>query len=114
MRRLLNTDSPALQTVLANQRALVLKQLQRSMRPMLERRTTREHSVATVLRSRHARLSAGLLQRGLFDRRDERLASAQTSLLEEAIAESASRLRELSGADDRRIDAELVFAVLFD
>jgi hypothetical protein len=55
------------------------------------------------------------LQGGLFDRRDERLASAQTSLLEEALSQSASRLRELGGANDLKIDAaELVFAALLD
>ena len=115
MRTLLNSDWPPLQTVLANHCAVVLQQLRPSVRPMLERYSAREHSLASVLRSRHARLSAGLLQRSLFDRRDERLASAQTSLLEEALSQSASRLRELGGFDDLRIDAaELVFAVLLD
>jgi hypothetical protein len=85
------------------------------MRPALERYTAREHSLTSVLRSRHARLSAGLLQRGLFDRRDERLASAQSSLFEEALSQSAGRLRELDGSDDLRIDAtELVFAMLLE
>jgi hypothetical protein len=115
MRTLLNTDLPAFQTVLANHCTLVLQQLRPSIRPMLARYSAREHSLANVLQSRHARLSAGLLQRGLFDRRDERLASAQTSLLEEALSQSASRLRELSGFDHLRIDAaELVFALLLD
>jgi hypothetical protein len=115
MRTLLNTDLPALQAVLAKHRTVVLQQLGSSLRPMLERYSAREHSVAHVLRSRHARLSAGLLQRGLFDRRDEHLASAQTSLLEEALSQSATRLRELSGFDDLRVDAaELVFALLLD
>ena len=115
MRTLLNADLPALQTVLANHRALVLQQLRLSVRPMLERHSAREHSLASVLRSRHARLSAGLLQRGLFDRRDEHVASAQTSLLAEALSQSANRLRELGGFDNLRIDAsELVFALLLD
>jgi hypothetical protein len=115
MRTLLNTDLPAFQTVLANHCTLVLQQLRPSIRPMLARYSAREHSLANVLQSRHARLSAGLLQRGLFDRRDERLASAQTSLLEEALSQSASRLRELGGFDHLRIDAaELVFALLLD
>jgi hypothetical protein len=82
---------------------------------MLERHSARERSLASVLRSRHARLSAELLQRGLFDRRDEHLASAQTSLLEEALCQSANRLRELGGFEDLRIDVtELVFALLLD
>jgi hypothetical protein len=82
---------------------------------MLNRCRAREHSLAGGLRSRHARLSAGLLQRGLFDRRDEHLAFAQTSLLEEALSQSANRLRELGGFDNLRIDAaELVFALLLD
>jgi hypothetical protein len=115
MRTLLKADLPALQTVLASHRALVLEQLRPSIRPMLERFSARERSLASVLRSRQARLSAGLLQRGLFDRRHDRLASAQNSLLEDALSESAGRLRELRGSDDLRIDAsELVFAVLLD
>jgi hypothetical protein len=115
MRSLLNTDLPALQTVLANHGALVLQQLRPSLQPMLERYRAREHRLASVLRSRHARLSAGLMQRGLFDRRAEHLASAQTSLLEEALSQSANRLRELGGFDDLRVDAaELVFALLLD
>lgn len=115
MRTLLSTDSPGLQTVVANHCALVLQQLRLSVRPMLERYSAREHSLASVLRSRHARLSAGLLQCGLFDRRDEHLASAQTTLLEEALSQSASRLRELDGFDNLRIDAaELVFALLLE
>jgi superfamily II DNA or RNA helicase len=115
MRTLLNTDLPALQTVLVNHRTLVVQQLRPSLRPMLERYRAREHRVARVLRSRHARLSAGLLQRGLFDRRDEHLASAQSSLLEEALSQSANRLRELGGFEDVRVDAtELVFALLLE
>jgi superfamily II DNA or RNA helicase len=115
MRTLLNTDLPALQTVLANHCTLVLQQLRPSIRPMLARYSAREHSLASVLRSRHARLAAALLQRGLFDRRDEHLASAQTSLLEEALSQSASRLRELAAFDNLRIDAaELVFALLLE
>jgi superfamily II DNA or RNA helicase len=115
MLTLLNTDLPALQTVLANHCELVLQQLRPSVRSMLNRCRAREHSLAGGLRSRHARLSAGLLQRGLFDRRDEHLAFAQTSLLEEALSQSANRLRELGGFDNLRIDAaELVFALLLD
>jgi hypothetical protein len=115
MRTLLNTDLPALQTTLANHCDLVLQQLRPSVRSMLEHCRARERSLASVLRSRHARLSAGLLQRGLFDRRDEHLAFAQTSLLEEALSQSANRLRELGGFDNLRIDAaELVFALLLE
>jgi hypothetical protein len=115
MRTLLSTELTTLQTVLANHAALLPKTLRPSMRSMLERYSAREHSLASVLRSRHARLSAGLLQRGLFDRRDEHLASAQTSLLEEAVSRSANRLRELGGFEELRVDVtELVFAVLLD
>jgi hypothetical protein len=68
-----------------------------------------------VLQARHARLSAELLQRSLFDRRDERLAAAQASVLDEALSQSAQHLRDTGQFDDPRIDAtELVFAVLLE
>lgn len=115
LRTLLNPDLAALQAVVAAYRTQLRQQLRRSMRPALDRYSAREHSLTSVLRSRHARLSAGLLQGGLFDRRDERRAFAQTSLLGEALSQSASRLRELGVADDLRIDAtELVFALLLE
>jgi len=115
MRALLNPDAAPLESVVAGTSDRLLEQLQQSMRSALERWSGRECDLMAALRTRHGRLSAGLLQRGLFDRRDERLAAAQASLLDEALSQSAGRLRDLAQSSDLRIDAcELVFAVLLE
>ncbi|MGH9257100.1 MAG: DEAD/DEAH box helicase [Vicinamibacterales bacterium] len=114
-RAVLNPDMPALQHVLADRRDQLLRQLHGSTQLARQRWSGRECDLMAVLRARHARLSAGLLQRGLFDRRDERLAAAQTSLLDAALSRSEHRLRDLAQADDLRTDtSELVFAVLLE
>jgi hypothetical protein len=43
-------------------------------------------AIAADVSAQHARLSAALLQRGLFDRRDERAASAQARILASVLA----------------------------
>ena len=72
----------------------------------------REHAIVASLEQRHARLAAALLQPGLFDRRSERVASAQASLIADARSRAAARLMELDASarpvvEERR----LVFAV---
>ena len=66
--------------------------------PWLELSRRREQAIADALRRRHGRLSAELVQPGLFDRRAERAAAAQTARAEEALARSRDRLDVL----DRR------------
>ena len=75
----------------------------------------RERALIEALRARHARLSAGLMQRALFDRRDERMAAAQSALLEEALSASDARLTELAAAEHPRVDScQLVFGVAIE
>lgn len=67
------------------------------LEPWLDLSLRREHAIADDLRQRHARLSVELLQPGLFERRAERAAAAQTARVDEAISRSQAR----SGALDR-------------
>jgi hypothetical protein len=75
----------------------------------------REQAIAGRLRERHARLSATLLQPGLFDRRSDRLASEHHEALQEALSRSSLRIAHLSGLSDVRADApSLVFGLLVE
>lgn len=74
----------------------------------------REDAIVATLRESHARLSATLLQPGLFDRRAERAAAAQAARVEEAVRTSLARQTLLARA--RRLHAaerDLVFGVTF-
>ena len=64
----------------------------------LDLATRREEAIARALRESHARLSAVLLQPGLFGRHAERAAAAQTSRVDEAVAKSHARLTMLDRA----------------
>ncbi|HWV94364.1 MAG TPA: hypothetical protein VNZ24_08600, partial [Vicinamibacterales bacterium] len=63
-----------------------------------DRAAVREHALARSIESERARLSASLLQRGLFDRRAERALSAQTAVLDEALARCRARLGEIESS----------------
>jgi len=113
--RALLKDRPALQRVLPEVQAIALTTLEASLHGAFQRWRDRERDLMDGIRRRHARLSAALLQRALFDRRDERLAASQTALLGQALAQSESRLTDLAGCGDMRIDAcDLVFAVVLE
>ena len=74
----------------------------------------REDAIVATLHESHARLSATLLQPGLFDRRAERAAAAQAARVEEAVRKSLARQTLLARA--RRLhaaDCDLVFGVTF-
>ena len=90
-----------------------LAALEAALKAFLDRSALRERAVARALESERARLSASLLQRGLFDRRAERAFSAQTAVLDEALARCHARLGEIESTG--RIVAEptrLAFALL--
>jgi len=80
----------------------------------LDLATRREEAIVRALRESHARLSAGLLQPGLFDRHAERAAAAQTLRVDEAVARSRARLTMFHRA--RRLGPDervVVFGVVF-
>ncbi|HKC56305.1 MAG TPA: DEAD/DEAH box helicase [Vicinamibacterales bacterium] len=85
-----------------------------SLTAWLDLAVRREDAIATRLRDTHARLSATLLQPGLFDRRAERAAAAQASRVEEALQKSRARETLLARARQlHAADRELLFGVTF-
>jgi hypothetical protein len=64
----------------------VLAAAQREIAAAATARARRVKAIAADVRAQHARLSAALLQRGLFDRRNERAASAQARILASVLA----------------------------
>ena len=90
-----------------------LTALDAALKAFHDRAVVREHALARYIESERARLSAALLQRGLFDRRAERALSAQTAVLDEALARCRARLGEIESS--ARLVAEplrLAFALL--
>ncbi len=72
----------------------------------------RERAIASVLQRQRARLSAAILQPGLFDRRHERISEAQSHLLDQAVALTQARLLALDRLRDIRTEmCGLSFAV---
>jgi hypothetical protein len=77
--------------------------------------TARETGLLHALQRHQARLCAGLVQGGLFDRRAERASAAQSALLEEALAQSHDRQAQLLARLTPRAEGcDLVFAVTFE
>lgn len=66
----------------------------------------RVEAIARHLRAERARLSARLLQPGLFDRRAERVLSLQNAVLDEALALCQIRLDEIARASQPAIERE--------
>jgi hypothetical protein len=82
------------------------------LRQPIELMTRRERAIVRALQQHHARLSADLMQRGLFDRRMERMAEAQSALLEVALTQCEARLESLVQLSRVRTDElQLVFAL---
>ena len=74
----------------------------------------RERSMLQALHDSHARLSAALLQPGLFDRRAERAAAAQSARVEEAVEQSRTRETMLERWRCLRADrSALLFGITF-
>lgn len=106
---------PGVQRVLAEARGRLLQELRRSLDRAVGVWRTREWRVTDELQSDDGRLSAGLLQPGLFDRRAEHLAASQASLLTEALVRSEERLADLSAIQQPLVEGcDLIFAVLLE
>lgn len=115
IRSLLSPDHVSVASGLRDAGSGRLDELRRVLVEPLVMWTGRERDLQRCLRHDHARLSRGLVQRTLFDRREERLAAAQQALLDEALSRSADRLRELEALGQLTVDSQaLVFGVLFD
>jgi hypothetical protein len=108
----LDYHDPGLTALLQQEQATKLAALAEEMRAPVALLTDRERAIAKVLEERHARLAAGLVQTGLFDRRAERAAAAQASVLSEARSQTAARLIELAASGRPMLEeCRLVFAV---
>jgi len=74
----------------------------------------REQAMVNALHDSRARLSAAMLQRGLFDRRAERAVAAQAARVEEAVGKSSARLAMLARWRFLRADEQtLLFGIAF-
>jgi len=67
-----------------------------ALKQLVTLNSVRERAICAGIRTRHARIAAELLQPGLFDRRAERRAAAQSSVFEEALAQCQSRIDDLA------------------
>jgi len=94
----LDTWGPIVGSTLDGQRQALRASLETSLRRYLDQATRRERALAETLEKERARLSAALLQRGLFDRRAERASAAQHAVLDEALGRCHTRLDELATA----------------
>ena len=104
---------PAAMKSLTSQATIALtQQLQRDLEAPLARWLRRERSLADRITRDHARLAAGLLQRGLFDRRADRQAARQQSLLDEALSRSRQKQQELAARASVHPLTDLAFAVV--
>jgi hypothetical protein len=83
-------------TRLERERQKVQTSLEISLRTYVDQAVRRELALAETIDQERARLSATLLQRGLFDRRAERASAAQRAVLDEAILRCHTRLDELA------------------
>jgi len=82
--------------------------------PWIEIFLRREDAIVRALRENHARLSARMLQPGLFDRRAERVAAAQATRVDEAVIRSCVRLDAIDRLRRLRCgEQRLLFGIRF-
>ena len=106
-------ELPLLAPALRAQQRTARASLEQALRAPLDLAARRERAIAGTLQAQRARLSAGLLQPGLFDRRAERLLDMQRAVLDEALERCRIRLDDIGRG--RRLLAErptLAFAVI--
>jgi len=98
VREWLRASSSSIATIVADHHERSLAAASTSTQQPLTLAAAREHAIREALTRHRARLSATLLQGGLFDRRGERAAAAQTAIIEEALERCAVRLRDIDEA----------------
>jgi superfamily II DNA or RNA helicase len=100
-------------SIFENERERMLMALASSLKAFFDRAGQREQALVRSIENDRGRLSAALLQRGLFDRRAERALNAQTVVLDDALARCRTRLREIESAGAIAAEpARLAFALL--
>jgi superfamily II DNA or RNA helicase len=114
-RRLLDPAHPVVDRARRTGVAALAEAAGRASRRTLLVQAGRERALHHELVRHQARLSADLLQPGLFDHRHERAAAAQAALLDDALAASSLRLEQLSAAASLHVEScALVFGVAVD
>ena len=102
------------ETIAAGYHNRLLTLVAAEIAPWLELSRRREEAIVRALRESHARLSAGLLQPGLFDRRTQRAAAAQAARVDEAMVKSRARLDALERLRRLRCsERRLLFEIRF-
>jgi hypothetical protein len=111
--RWIELSMPRLEQTLAIEGSRALASLEASLRTPLVLASRRERAIAGSIAADRARLAADLLQPGLFDRRAERLRTAQAAVLDEALAYCRAHLETISGTGHPVIERlRLAFAVI--
>jgi hypothetical protein len=108
-------ETAALQRLVSDAQVAYIDELREAIRQPIDLGVRRELDLMSVMREDHARLSAGLLQGTLFDRRRERAAASQAAVLADALSRCRARLDELRACDQLRVErCYLAFAVLLE
>ena len=110
--RVMLRPGSTLQQLVDNAGLQRIQELRDALRKPLALWVQREVDMIGVMRRQHARMSASLLQAGLFDRRSDRAAESQAAILDAALSRCCSRLDDLRACDDLSVDrCELALAV---
>jgi superfamily II DNA or RNA helicase len=113
VRGVMNPDE-ALTYVAAAHHQEMVADLSTRVRPSLELSLRREDAIIGVIRVRQGRLSAALLQRGLFDRRSDHAAAARAAILDDVLLKSAVHVQRLHRLDQVAADSpSVVFGIVF-
>jgi hypothetical protein len=115
IRRCLTSDSTSVEQALSAARNRMLLELRDALRRPAALWARREQALMAELHDCRARLSAGLMQRPLFDSRRQRLTASQSALLDEALSQSAGRLQDLEALRAVEIEScRLAFAAVIE
>jgi superfamily II DNA or RNA helicase len=113
--RIMLQPGAMLQRLIADASNEQIRALHDALRKPLALWVRREMDMMGLLRRQHARMSASLLQAGLFDRRSDRAAAGQAAVLDVAISRCCSRLDYLRGCNHLSIEShELVLAAVLE
>ncbi len=96
VRRAANLSRDVLTHIVGTEHERLAARLLVTLREPVTLARLREQAIVTAAQHRHARLAAALIQRGLFDRRTERDAAAQTAALDDTLSRCRVRLAQLA------------------
>jgi hypothetical protein len=108
-------ESAALRRLVDDAWAGHIDRLREARRQPIDLSVRRERDLMSVIREDHARMSAGLLQGTLFDRRRDRAAASQAATLAAALSHCHARLDELRACHQLRAErCDLAFALMLE